>query len=143
MVGIVCGVLLIYARRLDVAPPALLPDEAVAVRQAESIAQTGRDLDRRGVSSEQLQDLLTPYLLAAETAYADMMNVLKGMSVAALVPVLELFAINAFEELEPLLESPEGELLFLQKKEADQTVQDQRVIVSQGKTNSHFSPHGP
>jgi isopenicillin-N N-acyltransferase-like protein len=74
-------------------------------------------LDRRGVSSEQLQDLLTPYLVAAETAYPDMMNVLKGMSVAALVPVMELFAINAFEELEPLLESPEGGLLFLQKKE--------------------------
>jgi len=34
-----------------------------------------------------------------------------------MVPILELFAINAFEELEPLLESPEGELLFLQKKE--------------------------
>ncbi len=82
-----------------------------------SIAFYHRYLDRRGVSSEQLQDLLTPYLVAAETAYPDMMNVLKGMSVAALVPVLELFAINAFEELEPLLESPEGELLFLQKKE--------------------------
>ena len=47
MLGIVCGVLLIYARRLDVAPPALLPDEAVAIRQAESVAQTGRDLDGR------------------------------------------------------------------------------------------------
>jgi hypothetical protein len=76
-----------------------------------------RYLDRRGVSSEQLQDLLTPYLVAAETAYPDMMSVLKGMAVGALVPVLELFAINAFEELEPLLESPEGELLFLQRKE--------------------------
>jgi isopenicillin-N N-acyltransferase-like protein len=82
-----------------------------------SIGFYHRYLDRRGVSSEQLQDLLTPYLVAAETAYPDMMNVLKGMSVSALVPVLELFAINAFEELEPLLESPEGELLFLQKKE--------------------------
>jgi isopenicillin-N N-acyltransferase-like protein len=82
-----------------------------------SIGFYHRYLDRRGVSSEQLQDLLTPYLVAAETAFPDMMNVLKGMSVAALVPVMELFAINAFEELEPLLESPEGELLFLQKKE--------------------------
>jgi isopenicillin-N N-acyltransferase like protein len=76
-----------------------------------------RYLDRRGVSSEQLQDLLTPYLVAGETAYPDMMNVLKGMSVGAMVPVMELFAINAFEELEPLLESPDGELMFLQKKE--------------------------
>jgi len=76
-----------------------------------------RYLERRGVSSEQLQDLLTPYLVAAETSYPESMNVLKGMSVGAMVPILELFAINAFEELEPLLESPEGELLFLQRKE--------------------------
>ena len=82
-----------------------------------SVAFYHRYLDRRGVSSEQLQDLLTPYLVAGETTYPDMMNVLKGMSIGAMVPVLELFAINAFEELEPLLESPEGELLFLQKKE--------------------------
>ena len=76
-----------------------------------------RYLDRRGVSSEQLQDLLMPYLVASETAYPESMAVLKGMSVGAFVPVMELFAINAFEELEPLLEQPEGELLFLQKKE--------------------------
>ena len=65
-----------------------------------------RYLDRRGVSSEQLQDLLTPYLVAAETTYPESMNVLKGMSVGAMVPILELFAINAFEELEPLLSRP-------------------------------------
>ncbi|MGZ8639741.1 MAG: C45 family autoproteolytic acyltransferase/hydrolase, partial [Actinomycetota bacterium] len=82
-----------------------------------SIGFYHRYLDRRGVSSEQLQDLLTPYLLAAETSYPESMNMLKGMSVGAMVPILELFAINAFEELEPLLESPEGELLFLQRKE--------------------------
>jgi hypothetical protein len=45
------------------------------------------------------------------------METLKGMSVGAMVPVLELFAINAFEELEPMLEAPEGGLLFLQRKE--------------------------
>ncbi len=82
-----------------------------------SIGFYHRYLDRRGVSSEQLQDLLTPYLVAAETSYPESMNVLKGMSIGAMVPTLELFAINAFEELEPLLESPEGELLFLQRKE--------------------------
>ncbi len=76
-----------------------------------------RYLDRRGVSSEQLQDLLTPYLVAAETAYPETMGVLKGMSIGATVPIMELFAVNAFEELEPLLESPEGELMFLQRKE--------------------------
>ena len=76
-----------------------------------------RYLDRRGVSSDHLQDLLTPYLLAAETSDPESLAVLKGMSIGAMVPILELFAINAFEELEPLLESPEGELLFLERKE--------------------------
>jgi isopenicillin-N N-acyltransferase like protein len=74
-------------------------------------------LERRGVSSQELQDLLTPYLVASETAFPESMAVMKGMSVGAVVPILELFAINAFEELEPMLESPEGELLFLQRKE--------------------------
>ncbi|MGZ5298006.1 MAG: C45 family autoproteolytic acyltransferase/hydrolase [Actinomycetota bacterium] len=86
-------------------------------RVQSSIGFYHRYLDRRGVSSEQLQDLLTPYLVAGETSYPESMNVLKGMSIGAMVPILELFAINAFEELEPLLESPEGELLFLQRKE--------------------------
>ncbi len=45
------------------------------------------------------------------------MATLKGMSVGAMVPVLELFAVNSFEELEPMLEAPEGGLLFLQRKE--------------------------
>jgi hypothetical protein len=76
-----------------------------------------RYLERRGVSSSTLQDLLTPHLVAAETTFPESVAVLKGMSMGAMVPILELFAINAFEELEPLLESPEGSLLFLQKKE--------------------------
>jgi isopenicillin-N N-acyltransferase like protein len=82
-----------------------------------SIGFYHRYLDRRGVSSEGLQELLTPYLMGAETSYPESMAVLKGMSIGAMVPILELFAINAFEELEPQLESPEGELLFLQRKE--------------------------
>src|SRR5262245_64814052 len=76
-----------------------------------------RYLERRGISSQELQDLLTPYLVAAETAFPESMAVLKGMSIGAMVPILELFSINAFEELEPSLEIPEGELGFLQRKE--------------------------
>lgn len=83
----------------------------------ESVDFYHRYLSRRGVSSQQLQDLLTPYLVASESRFPAFMEVLKGMSVGAMVPVLELFAINAFEELEPMLEAPEGELLFLQRKE--------------------------
>jgi isopenicillin-N N-acyltransferase like protein len=76
-----------------------------------------RYLERRGISSTKLQDLLTGYLVAAETSLPEQMDVLKGMAQGAMVPILELFAINAFEELEPLLESPAGELRFLQRKE--------------------------
>ena len=84
---------------------------------ARSVAFYHRYLERRGVTSGDLQELLTPYLVAAETAYPDSMSVLKGMSIGATVPVMELFAINAFEELEPLLEHPEGEMAFLQRKD--------------------------
>jgi isopenicillin-N N-acyltransferase like protein len=83
----------------------------------ESVDFYHRYLHRRGVSSVELQDLLTPYLVSAETIFPDYMATMKGMAAGAMVPVLELFAINAFEELEPLLESPEGGLLFLQRKE--------------------------
>jgi len=83
----------------------------------ESIDFYHRYLARRGVSSEELQDLLTPYLVAAETQVPAFMTTLKGMSMGAMVPVLELFAVNAFEELEPLLQQPEGGMLFLQRKE--------------------------
>jgi hypothetical protein len=83
----------------------------------ESVDFYHRYFSRRGVGSEQLQDLLTPYLVASEARFPALMSTLKGMSVGAMIPVLELFAINAFEELEPMLEAPEGELLFLQRKE--------------------------
>jgi len=83
----------------------------------ESVDFYHRYLARRGVSSQQLQDVLTPYLVASESQFPAFMATLKGMSVGAMVPVLELFAINAFEELEPMLETPEGALRFLQRKE--------------------------
>jgi hypothetical protein len=83
----------------------------------ESIDFYHRYLARRGVSSQQLQDLLTPFLVAAESQFPNHMATLKGMSVGAMAPVLELFAVNAFEELEPMLEAPEGGMLFLQRKE--------------------------
>jgi isopenicillin-N N-acyltransferase-like protein len=76
-----------------------------------------RYFERRGVSSEQLQELLAPYLVAAETHLPSFVSVLKGMSIGATVPVLELFAINAFEELEPLLHPADGQMLFLERKE--------------------------
>jgi len=83
----------------------------------ESIDFYGRYMSRRGVSTHELQELLTPYLVSAESKFPQFMATLKGMSEGATVPFLELFAVNAFEELEPLLEAPEGGTLFLQRKE--------------------------
>jgi isopenicillin-N N-acyltransferase-like protein len=83
----------------------------------ESLDFYGRYLSRRGISTLQLQDLLTPYLISAETEFPRYMATLKGMSVGATVPFHELFAVNAFEELEPLFEAPEGGTLFLHRKE--------------------------
>lgn len=83
----------------------------------ESIDFYERYMSRRGVSTHQLQELLTPYLAAAESSFPQFMATLKGMSAGATVPFLELFAVNAFEELEPLLEAPEGGTLFLRRKE--------------------------
>lgn len=71
--------------------------------------------ERRGIASRDLQDFLAPYLLAAEEhlpAYADMV---KAMAEGAMVPVWELFAVNAFEELEPLLNPEQGQMSFLQR----------------------------
>jgi len=47
VLGVLCAVLLIYARHLDSSPPALHQDEAAVVEQARSIAETGRDLEGR------------------------------------------------------------------------------------------------
>jgi isopenicillin-N N-acyltransferase-like protein len=74
-----------------------------------------RYLDRRGITSPHLQDLLAPYLAAAETHLPACAETIKGMAEGAMVPVWELFAVNAFEELEPLLEQPEGRMRFLQR----------------------------
>ncbi|MEW6059911.1 MAG: C45 family peptidase [Actinomycetota bacterium] len=82
----------------------------------ESVDFYHRYLSRRGVSSTQLQEVLTPYVVAAEAQFPGHMTTIKGMSVGAMVPVLELFAINAFEELEPFLEPPEGDATFLRQK---------------------------
>jgi isopenicillin-N N-acyltransferase-like protein len=72
-------------------------------------------LERRGVGSEQLQELLAPYMSAAEQRLPGSVDVIRGMSEGAMVPVWELFAINAFEELEPLLSLEPGRLSFLRK----------------------------
>jgi hypothetical protein len=92
----------------------------------ESVDFYQRYLSRRGVSSAQLQELLTPYVVAAEAQFPRHMATIKGMSVGAMVPVLELFAINAFEELESFLES-EGDVASLQTEGDSSTSPRQRI----------------
>ncbi len=82
-----------------------------------SLAFYKRYFDRRGISSSQLVELLTPFLAAAEARSFESLRTLNGMAEGATVPFFELFAVNAFEELEPLLTSMEGEPSFLDSKE--------------------------
>jgi isopenicillin-N N-acyltransferase-like protein len=67
-----------------------------------------RYLVRRGVQAGELPGLLAPYLAAAERELPDLVELVTGMAEGAGVSFWELFAVNAFEELEPLLERRPG-----------------------------------
>ena len=65
-----------------------------------------RYLVRRGVGAGDLPGLLAPYLAAAERELPDLVELVTGMAEGAGVSFWELFCVNAFEELEPLLAAP-------------------------------------
>ena len=67
-----------------------------------------RYLVRRGVGAGELPGLLAPYLAAAERELPDLVELVTGMAEGAGVSFWELFCVNAFEELEPLLEGRSG-----------------------------------
>ena len=67
-----------------------------------------RYLVRRGVGTGDLPGLLAPYLAAAERELPDLVELVTGMAEGSGVSFWELFCINAFEELEPLLEARGG-----------------------------------
>ena len=69
-----------------------------------SLAFYWRYLVRRGVEPAMLPGLLGPYLGAAERELPDLVEVVTGMAEGAGVSFWELFYVNAFEELEPLLD---------------------------------------
>jgi isopenicillin-N N-acyltransferase like protein len=60
-------------------------------------------LSRRGVLGSVLPGLLRPYRRAAEEALPDLVLEMDALAVGADVDPWEVFAVNAFEELEPLL----------------------------------------
>lgn len=97
-------------------------------------------LERRGVSSPDLQDLLAPYLAASERALPQYMALIKAMAEGAMVPVWELFAVNAFEELEPELEPIDGVPLFLRRKDGSAPRETERPS-SPPPWMSHGSEH--
>ena len=67
-----------------------------------------RYLVRRGVGAGELPGLLAPYLAAAERELPDLVELVTGMAEGAGVSFWELFCVNAFEELDPLLATPSG-----------------------------------
>jgi len=73
-----------------------------------SLAFYNSYIERRGIASRELQDFLAPYLAAAENHLPAYMAMIKAMAEGAMVPVWELFAVNAFEEIDPLLERGEA-----------------------------------
>ncbi|HEV2871830.1 MAG TPA: C45 family peptidase [Actinomycetota bacterium] len=70
-----------------------------------------RYLVRRGVGAGELPGLLAPYLAAAERELPDLVELVTGMAEGSGVSFWELFCVNAFEELEPLLEARDGRSL--------------------------------
>lgn len=70
-----------------------------------------RYLVRRGVSVGELPGLLAPYLAAAERELPDLVELVTGMAEGSGVSFWELFCVNAFEELEPVLEARSGRSL--------------------------------
>lgn len=70
-----------------------------------------RFLDRRGVTAADLPAMVGPYRAAAEEAVPDLVAELDGTAEGAGADPWELFAANAFEELEPLLQrTPAGRM---------------------------------
>jgi isopenicillin-N N-acyltransferase like protein len=70
-----------------------------------------RYLVRRGVRAGELPGLLAPYLAAAERELPDLVELVTGMAEGSGVSFWELFCVNAFEELEPVLDARSGRSL--------------------------------
>ena len=62
-------------------------------------------LSRRGTDPDDLPSILGPYRDAAASAFPDLVEEMDGMARGAGASTWELFAVNAFEELEPVLPS--------------------------------------
>lgn len=77
--------------------------EAFAEPIARSLDFYRGFLGRRGIRAQDLPRLLGPYRDAAVSALPDLVAEIDGLAEGAGAPWWELFALNAFEELEPML----------------------------------------
>jgi isopenicillin-N N-acyltransferase like protein len=73
-----------------------------------SLAFYRRALERRGAVPGDLPGLLGPYREAWAASLPHVLAEVDGMAEGAVVPWWELFAVNAFEELEAMLPEPAG-----------------------------------
>jgi isopenicillin-N N-acyltransferase-like protein len=76
---------------------------ALADRIHRSLAFYRGFFERRGLTAEDLPGRLGPYREAAERTLPSLVEEIDGMAEGAAVPPWELFAANAWEELEPML----------------------------------------
>ncbi|MGH2676912.1 MAG: C45 family autoproteolytic acyltransferase/hydrolase [Actinomycetota bacterium] len=76
---------------------------ALADRIHRSLAFYRGFFERRGLSPDELPERLGPYREATERALPAMVEEIDGMAQGADVPPWELFAANAWEELEPMM----------------------------------------
>jgi Acyl-coenzyme A:6-aminopenicillanic acid acyl-transferase len=77
--------------------------------------------ESRGVDTEGLRQLLTPFLAASQAGLPRLMASIEAMAQGSYVPLAQLFAVNAFEELAPLLRQPEEAELFHDLDGGDRT----------------------
>ena len=71
-----------------------------------SLAFYRRYFERRGFDRARLEETLRPFVAAAEEILPQEVEAIRGTAEGAGVPFLDLFAPNAFEELDPLMPTP-------------------------------------
>lgn len=77
---------------------------ALAEGHARSAEFTRRYTRRHGLADRDLEPLLAPYLATARQALPRLVAHLEGVAEGARLPFLDVFAVNAFEELYGVLE---------------------------------------
>jgi isopenicillin-N N-acyltransferase like protein len=77
--------------------------EALADLIHASLAFYRFHFERHGLDLEELPRILAPYRFAAERAFPDLVQELDGMAEGADASPWDLFAANAYEELEPMM----------------------------------------